>query len=159
MQPTDGPVPLSPDTVDALAVVHAWARAFNARDLERMLALSAPDIQLGTDERMAHGHEGLRRMLHLQSYGVAQHAYPVRYHGRDSTVAVETVLEFRWVDGGELADTAEGVGVFEVSDGRVCGFRPQPDLAAAFRVAGWPKTDTSTSPTIAAQSGPGERTD
>jgi hypothetical protein len=96
-------------------------------------------------------------MLHLQSYGVAQHAYPVRYHGRGSTVAVETVLEFRWVDGGELADTAEGIGLFEVKDGRVCGFRPQPDLAAAFRVAGWPQTDTSTPPTAAAQPDPGER--
>jgi limonene-1,2-epoxide hydrolase len=141
MQPTHEPIELSPETVDALAVVRAWSRAFNERDLERLLALSATDIRLGSGERVAHGHAGIRRMLHLQSYGVARHAHPVRYIGRDSTVAVQATLELRWVDGGELADTSEGVGVFEVSDGRVSSFRPQPDLAAAFRVAGWPPAD------------------
>lgn len=147
MQPTDAPAALSPDTADAIAVVRAWGRAFNERDLERMLALSAPDIQLGAAGRVAHGHEGLRQMLHRQSYGVGQHAQPVRYMGCGCTVAVEAVLEYRWVDGGELADTAEGVAVFEVSDGRVCSFRPEPDLAAAFRAAGWPPADNSTSAT------------
>jgi limonene-1,2-epoxide hydrolase len=151
MQPTNAPVALSPDTVDALAVVRAWGRAFSERDLDRLLALSTPDICLGVDDHAAHGHDGLRRMLHRQSYGVAQHATPVRYIARGSTVAVQAVLELRWVDGGELADTSDGVAVFEVSDGRVRSFRPQPDLAAAFHVAGWPPTDIPKSPTPAAQ--------
>jgi hypothetical protein len=156
MQQTDAPVQLSPDTVDALAVVHAWGRAFNERDLDRLLALSMPDIRLGDDDRGADGHDGLRRMLQLQSYGVAQHAHPVRYIGRGSTVAVETSLELRWVDGGELADTAAGVAVFEVSDGRVRSFCPQPDLDAAYRVAGWSPPDIPTSTTPAVQRAHGE---
>jgi hypothetical protein len=156
MQPTTTPVVLSPDTVNALAVVHAWGRAFNERDLDRLLALSTPDIRFGDDDRVAGGHEGLRRMLQLQSYGVAQHTRPVRYIGRGSTVAVEAVLEFRWVDGGELADSAEGVAIFEVTDGRVRSFCPQPDLAAAFRVSGWSPTDVPTSTTHAVQRAHGE---
>jgi ketosteroid isomerase-like protein len=141
MQPTNAPVAVSPDTVNALAVVHAWGRAFNERDLERLLALSTPDIRFGVDDRVPHGHEGLRRMVHLQSYGVAQHAHPVRYIARGSTVAVQASLELRWVDGGQLADTSDAVAVFEVGDGCVRSFRSQPDVAAAFRVAGWPLTD------------------
>jgi hypothetical protein len=156
MQPTTAPVGLSPDTVDALTAVHAWGRAFNDRDLDRLLALSTSDIRFGEDDRVADGHEGLRRMLQLQSYGVAQHTHPIRYIGRGSTVAVEAVLEFRWVDGGELADTAEGVAIFEVTNGRVRSFRPQPDLAAAFRVSGWSPADIPTSTTRAAQRAHGE---
>jgi limonene-1,2-epoxide hydrolase len=151
MQPTTVPVALSPDTVDALAVVQAWGHAFNERDVDRLLALSTPDIRLGEDDHTTYGHEGLRRMLHRQSYGVAQHANPVRYIARGSTVAVQASLELRWVDGGELADTSDGVAVFEVSDGRVRSFRPQPDLAAAFHLAGWPPTHIPRSPTPAVQ--------
>jgi hypothetical protein len=140
----DRPVELSSDTVDALAVVQAWGRAFNDLDLDRLLALSTPDIRLGDDDRVADGHEGLRRMLQLQSYGVARHAHPIRYTARGSTVAVEAALELRWVDGGELADTSKGVAIFEVTDGRVCSFRPQPDLATASRVADWPPPNVPT---------------
>jgi hypothetical protein len=144
MQPTDTPVELSSDTVDALAVVHAWGRAFNDLDLDRLLALSTPDIRLGDNDRVADGHEGLRRIVHLQSYGVAQHAHPHRYIARGSTVAVEAALELRWVDGGELADTCEGVAIFEVTDGRVRSFRPQPDLTTASRVTDRPPANVPT---------------
>jgi hypothetical protein len=147
--PDAAPVELSPETAAAVAAVHAWGQAFNDRDLDHLLALSAPDIELATPNRADRGHDAVRRLLHLQSYGVAQHAHPVRYIGRGSTVTVEASLELRWVDGGELADTSEGVAIFEVSDGRVHSFRPQPDLAAAFRVAGWPPPgDASTPPTL-----------
>jgi hypothetical protein len=134
----DVPVQLNPGTVDALAAVRAWGRAFNERDLDRLLMLSTRGIRLGDHAHGANGHDGLRRMLELQSYGVAQHAYPIRYTARGSTVAVEASLEFHWVDSGELADASEGVAVFELRDGQVERFRAMPDLAAAVRAVGWP---------------------
>jgi len=135
-------VQLSIDTVDAIAVVHAWGRAFNDRDLDSLLELSHPNIRLGTEQREEHGHDAVRRMLHLQSYGVAQHVRPLRFVAQGATVAVESVLELRWVDGGELAGTEEGVALFEIRDGRVQSFCPQPDLPSAFRHAGWPPATT-----------------
>ncbi len=135
------PLQLDAQAVDALAVVHAWGRAFEERDLCGLLALSTPDISLGDGDRAADGHDGVRRMLLLQSYGVAQHARPVRYLVRGSTAVVEATLELRWVDGAELAETRDGVAVFEVNDGRVRRFCPQPDLATAFRAAGWAPTE------------------
>ena len=138
MCPIDSPVLLSPNTVEALAVVHAWGGAFNERDIDRMLALSAPDIRLADGDRINQGHDAVRRLLHLQSYGVAQQIRPRRYIGRAPTVAVEAAFELRWVEGGALAETVERVGVFDVRDGRVAQVCLQPDLETAFRVAGWP---------------------
>jgi limonene-1,2-epoxide hydrolase len=139
----ESPVQLGPETIDALAAVHAWGRAFNERDLDRLLSVSARDIELATPNGAHRGHDAVRRLVHLQSYGVAQHVRPRRYIAGGATVAVEALLELRWVEGGELADTTEGVGVFDVRDGRISRFCPQPDLAAAFRVAGWPWPDRS----------------
>ena len=130
-------VELSPETAGALATVHAWERAFNARNLDRLLALSAPDIELATGNGANRGHDAVRRLLHLQSYGVAQHVCARRYHARAATIVVEALIELHWVDSGELAETAHGVAVFDVHHNRVSRFRPQPDLASAFHVAGW----------------------
>jgi len=128
---------VDPETAAALATVHAWGQAFNERDLDRMLALSSPDCELVKPNGTEAGHDGVRRLLHLQSYGVAQHVRVRRYLARAATVVVEALIELRWVDGGELAETVEGVAVFDVDDGRVRRFRPQPDLASALRVVGW----------------------
>ena len=140
-QTVASPLQLDPQSVETLAVVDGWARAFEERDLGRLLALSSPDIRLGAGDRGADGHDGVRRMLLLQSYGVAQHARPIRYVVRGSTAVVHATLELRWVEGGELAETRKGVAVFEIGDGRVRRFCPQPDFAAAFRVAGWPPAE------------------
>lgn len=130
-------VEVNPETASALATVHARGDAFNARDLDRLLALSAPDCELATGNHDKRGHEAVRRLLHLQSYGVAQHVRARRYLARAATVVVEALIELRWVDSGELAETEYGVAVFDANDGRVSRFRPQPDLASAFHAAGW----------------------
>jgi ketosteroid isomerase-like protein len=132
------PAALEPATVDALTAVRAWGEAFNERDGDRLLALAAPDVQIESPRGPARGHAALRRMLELQTYGVAQRIHPVRYFALGTTVAIEARIEFRWVESGELADSADGVAVVEVRDGRVASIRPTPDLATAHRAAGWP---------------------
>ena len=136
---TDPPVMLDAETVDAIAVVRAWGEAFNRRDLERLLALAAADIRLTAGGRTYHGHDAVRRPVHLQSYGIARHVRPRRYVPLAATIAVEAAIELRWVETGELADTIEGVGLFDVRAGRVTSLSPQPDLATAIRVADWPQ--------------------
>jgi hypothetical protein len=114
-----------------------------------MLALAAQDIRLHGHRGVERGHDAVRRMLALQTYGVAQHIHPLRYYARGTIVAVEALVELRWVDDGELADRAEGVGVFEARNGRVCSFSPQPDLASASRLAGWPPASRANEETPA----------
>jgi hypothetical protein len=142
MSPIDvGHIELDPETAGAVATVHAWGEAFNHRLLDRLLALSAIDIQLLTPGGTAHGHDAIRRLLHLQSYGVAQHVRAQRYIARATTVIVEAQIELRWVDSGELAETMHVAALFNVRDGQISWFGPQPDLAAAARLAGWPPAD------------------
>jgi SnoaL-like domain len=131
------PVELGAETAGALATVHAWGQAFNDRELDRLLSLSAPDIEIATPHRPERGHDAVRRLLHLQSYGVAQHVRARRYIARARTVVVDALIELRWVDSGDLAETTQGAAVFDVSDGHISRFRPLPDLASAFRLAGW----------------------
>ena len=157
MQPITTPAALDPVTVDALTTVTAWGRAFNDRDLDSLLALAAPDIRLNNHRGVERGHNAVRRMLALQTYGVAQHIRPLRYLAHEQTVAVEALVELRWVDGGELAETAEAFAVFEARDGRVHSFSPQPDLPAACRIAGWPPDVVPPSQTRHA-SAPSEQT-
>jgi limonene-1,2-epoxide hydrolase len=140
-------VELSPETAAAVATVHAWEQAFRERDLDRLLALSAPDIELATRNGASRGHDAIRRLLHLQSYGVAQHVRARRYHARAATIVVEALIELRWVDSGELAETTHGVAVFDVRRHRVSRFRPQPDLASAFDFAGWSGQPRQSAPT------------
>jgi hypothetical protein len=135
--PDLAPVALGAETAGALAVVHTWGEAFNERDLDRLLALSTPDIELAKPNRAERGHDAVRRLVHLQSYGVAQHVHPRRYLARAATVIVQALIELRWVDSGELADTAHSVAVFDARDGQISRFRPLPDLATAIRLAGW----------------------
>ena len=123
------------ETASALAVVQRWGLAFNERDLDRLLALSAPDFELVTPHVSECGHKAVRRLVHLQSYGVAQHVRPRRYHAQGTSVVVDAVIELRWVDSGELAETTREVAVFDVRDGRVSRLLPQPDLASALRAA------------------------
>ena len=156
MKPVETPAALDPETVDALTTVRAWSRAFNARDLAALLALAASDIRLLSPRGAEHGHDAVRRLLDRQSYGVAQHIRPLSYVARCATVAVRALVELRWVENGELADSVEAFGVFEVRDGLVHGFSAEPDLTAACRAAGWAQGALAPAPLTDAH--PGGRT-
>jgi hypothetical protein len=131
------PVEIDHVTAGALAVVYAWGEAFNDRDLDRLLVLTSPDCELTMLGGTQRGHDAIRRMVHLQTYGVAQHVRPRRYRARATTVIVEAALELRWVADGELAETTDAVAVCEVQHGRLGRFREHRDIDAAVRSAGW----------------------
>lgn len=156
MEPVETPAALDPETVDALTTARAWGRAFNARDVDALLALAASDIRLHGPRGTERGHDAVRRLVDRQSYGVAQCIRPLSYLARAATVAVRALVELRWVENGELADSVEAFGVFEVRDGRVHGFSAAPDLTAACRAAGWARSALAPAPLTDAH--PGGRT-
>jgi ketosteroid isomerase-like protein len=49
--------------VDALAIAQQWQDATNTRDVERLLELSAPDIEIVGPRGSGHGHQLLRNWL------------------------------------------------------------------------------------------------
>jgi len=128
--------------VAALKVVRAWYRAAEAFDADALAAVSHDDFEWVTIHRGTQlGHGALTDWVQRQSYGVALHIEPQRYFQRGNTVVAETRTEWRYVDGGELAQTSSGAAVFEVRDDRVARLLSHDDLASALASTGLTEAD------------------
>jgi ketosteroid isomerase-like protein len=82
---------------DPLTVVEAWAQAYSRRDLDAMLALSCPDIEVARRLRHEQGHAAVRGLLHRQSFGVEMHPRVRRMFHRGDTVVVDAQLVVSYV--------------------------------------------------------------
>jgi ketosteroid isomerase-like protein len=124
-----------------VAVAQAWFAAFARRDAEAMVALTAPDAEFARRLRPERGHDAVRAFVERQGYGVGMHPVARRVFQRGETVVIESRLQMRYVDGGELAGEDEGAALFVVRDGLVARFAPHARLADALREAGLGETD------------------
>jgi ketosteroid isomerase-like protein len=116
---------------DPLMVVEAWAQAYSRRDLDAMLALSCPDIEVARRLRHERGHDAVRGLLHRQSFGVEMHPRVRRTFRRRDTVVVDAQLVVSYVDTGEPVEEQEGAAILVVRDGCVARYVPYPHLEAA----------------------------
>jgi hypothetical protein len=130
-------MPISP-----LEVVRECDRAFDARDVEQMLALAHEDCEIVTlHQGTLHGHEVLRAFMSRQTYGVTPVIEQRRYFARDDTVVTFMRAEWRYVESGEAAGREERAAVYAVRDGRVARFEIHPDLPAALASGGLTEDD------------------
>ena len=105
---------------EPLDVVRGYNSAFDARDVDAMVAHVHPDCEIVTLHRgIMRGHEPLRAFMNRQAYGVTMVPTERRYFVRGETVVVYGVLEWRYVDSGELAEREHGGTVCVVRDGRI----------------------------------------
>jgi ketosteroid isomerase-like protein len=111
---------------DARTVARDFIDAFNARDLEALQELVAPDVQLRTSSGEAlRGDDGLRALLKAaQEFDVLL----VPYRGpeveeADGGVRVRIAVH-ELVD--PHRDEIERVAEFDVRDGRIAAFAVQP---------------------------------
>ena len=116
---------------DHITVVEAWTPAYSRRDLDALLALSCPDIEVARRLRHERGHDAVRGLLHRQSFGVEMHPRVRRMFRRGDTVVVDAQLVVRYVDTGEPVAGQEGAAVLAVRDGWVARYVPYPDLKTA----------------------------
>jgi hypothetical protein len=123
------------------AVVRAWMQAFEARDAERLVALTSPELDYTRWRGVERGHDAVRRLLDRQTYGVAMYPKALRWFRRDDTVVVEVRIVGRYVDTGKVAEVDHGAGVFVVRDGLVARYAPLPSLAQALAYAGLDEGD------------------
>jgi ketosteroid isomerase-like protein len=131
--------------VDALGVARAYDRAYDARDVERMVALAHEDVEAITPRGTARGHAPLRVFMARQTYGVSWHATERRYFYRGgNTVVVSVQGEWRYVDSGDVAERENGAAVYTVHDGLIARFQPFEDLDAALATAAMTQDDEAT---------------
>ncbi|MGH2461934.1 MAG: nuclear transport factor 2 family protein [Chloroflexota bacterium] len=124
-------------TASDVAVVHAWHQAVNAGDLDRVVALSSDDIEVGGQRGANRGIQVLREWVGRAGIRLE----PRRVFHRDQTVVVEQGAAWRAPETGEVAGQLTPASVFVVRDGRVTSVIRHPDLASALAAAGLGEAD------------------
>ena len=126
----------------AIAMVAAWHDALNAGAVERLLALSAGDIEVGGPRGTGRGTDLLREWI-----GRAQiRIEPRRVFARDGTVVVEQAASWRAPDSGEQTPPQPAASVFRVRDGRVSSVIRHGNLPAALAAASLDESDQVARP-------------
>ena len=121
------PQPASYGTPEIQTVI-AWHDALNEGDVERLVALSHPDVAVGGPRGSAHGAQILREWVARANIRLE----PGRTFGEASTVVVEQGAEWQSTVPGGVQTVAS---VFVVSDGLVASVVRYPDLASALQAA------------------------
>jgi ketosteroid isomerase-like protein len=111
-----------------IQTVIAWHDALNDADVERLVALSHPDVEVGGPRGSAHGAQILREWVDRANIRLE----PGRAFGDAGTVVVEQGAEWKSAEPGGVQTVAS---VFVVSDGLVTSVVRYPDLTSALRAA------------------------
>ena len=112
--------------------VAAWDDVLNHGDMDRLLALSHPDIEVGGPRGTSQGADVLREWVERAGIHMELH----RIFHRADTVIAEQAATWRSADTGEATDRQTVASVFVVRDGRVARVIRHPGLADALRATG-----------------------
>ena len=111
-----------------IQAVIAWHDALNSGDVERLIALSHPDVEVGGPRGSARGAQILREWVDRANIRLE----PARTFSEAGTVVVEQGAEWQSADAGNVQTVAS---VFVVGYGLVTSLVRYPDLASALRAA------------------------
>ena len=121
------PTPAGRTSTEVQTVI-AWHSALNSGDVERLIELSHPDVEVGGPRGKAHGTQILREWVDRANI----HLEPERiFHDGDAVVA-EQVAE--WIST-EPSSRQTVASVFLVRDGLVTSVVRYPGLDDALRAA------------------------
>ena len=124
-------------TVTPVAVAHAWIEAANKRDLEGLVRLSAPDIEIAGPRGSVRGTAILRDWLSRAGLTLESR----RTFVRGGIVVVEQHGVWRSPDTGAVVGAAEVASRFSVEGERVVAYVRFDNLAAALAAAGLTESD------------------
>ena len=111
-----------------IQTVIAWHDALNDGDVERLVALSHPEVEVGGPRGSAHGAQILHEWVDRANIRLD----PGRTFHEANTVVVEEGAEWQSAEPGNVQTVAS---VFVVSNGLVTSVVRYPDLESALRAA------------------------
>jgi len=120
------------------AVVREWHAALNVGDVERLVALSTEDVEVGGPRGSSRGRDVLRQWFSRAGIQLL----PGSLVQRESTVVVEQNAAWRSSATGELTGQQTVATAFEVRDGRVAKAVRYPDLITAREAVGLDNSDS-----------------
>jgi ketosteroid isomerase-like protein len=116
-----------------IQTVIAWHEALNSDDVERLIELSHPDVEVGGPRGTAHGAQVLREWVDRANINLE----PGRILQEADTVVVEQEAEWVSAEPGSHQTVAS---VFLVHDGLVTSVVRYPGLAEALRAVDFDET-------------------
>ncbi len=125
------------DQADAVAVVEAWHEALNRRDLERVIEISAAEIEIVGPRGVARGHDVLRQWLEHTRVSLE----PRRWFARGGEVVVAQHGVWRSAETGDIDGEADVASRFRVEDGRVAHYARYDTIEEALAAAGLTDAD------------------
>jgi ketosteroid isomerase-like protein len=118
-------------TAPEMRVVRDWHGSLNGGDVDRLVELSHPDVEVGGPRGSGHGARLLQEWVERANIRLE----PGRVFYRADTVVVEEGAEWRSPDTGEPTGNQTVGSVFVVRDGRVVRVMRYDDLAGALQAA------------------------
>lgn len=112
-----------------LEAVHAHVRAFNAQDLDAVVATFAEDAVLASGDQLVVGGRALRRMFAEAFDAPVDAALELRHAVVDADVAACELTETLTVEG--ALHTLDVAAFYTVRDGKLARARIYRDLAGA----------------------------
>lgn len=123
-----------------IQTVIAWHDALNKCDVERLVALSHPNVEVGGPRGNGHGAQILREWMDRANVQLE----PGRTFGEADTVVVEQVAAWRAAESEGTGGAQTVASVFVVRDGLVTSVVRYADLASALRAANLDATHESS---------------
>ncbi len=118
-------------TSPEVEAVLKWHEALNDRDMERLISLSDPEIEVGGPRGSGRGTQLLREWVERANIRLEAR----RVFHRSETVVVEQEAEWRSAETGEVSGSQIAVSTFAVRNGLVASVLRYDSLADALRVA------------------------
>src|SRR5438034_11825344 len=122
-----------------IATVEAWHQALNAGDVERLIALSTDDIEVGGPRGSGRGTNLLRDWFGRAGIRLQ----PRRRFQRGETVVVEQEAGWRSSETGAVTGRQLLASVFVVRGARVAAVIRHTDLASALASTGLTAADSA----------------
>jgi ketosteroid isomerase-like protein len=110
-----------------LRVVEAWHEALNGDEIDRLVELSHPEVEVGGPRGTGRGAQLLREWVDRANIRLD----PRRIFHSVDTVVVEQWAKWRSTDTGRVIGSQTVASVFVVRDGRVMRVVRYPDLVEA----------------------------
>jgi hypothetical protein len=126
---------------DSIAVVRNWQDAANRQNVERLLELSDPNIEIAGPRGSAYGHQVLKDWLSRAGLQLET----LRTFAKDDVVSVAQHGVWRLVETNEVTGEANVATVFRVTNKRVIYLARYDSLEEAFEKSSLTHADEVTS--------------
>jgi hypothetical protein len=130
------------DQRSPLAIVRAWQEAANAQDIDRLLQLSTPEIEIVGARGSGYGHQLLRDWLARAGLRLQTR----RVFARDGVVVVARRGTWRATETDAVIGEQAVATAFRVADGRVARVARYDSLDIALAEAGLAEGDEVEEP-------------